>query len=88
MLSEPLICGAPPATVSTEVSAWGHSSVVHGTIMSFLEPFRGHLSPNIDKVSKKMTLRYPHEGPWVDGPSQVLDHDRAVVMMCDAYDHS
>ena len=32
-------------------------------VCSFLEPFRGHLSPNIDNVSEKLTLRYPHEGP-------------------------
>jgi hypothetical protein len=31
-----------------------------------LEPFRGRLSPNIDNVSEKLTLRYLHEGPWVE----------------------
>ena len=34
--------------------------------MSFLEPLCGHLSPKIDKVSEKLTLRYPHEGSCVD----------------------
>jgi hypothetical protein len=33
--------------------------------VSFLEPFRGHLSPKIDKVPEELTLRYPHEGPCV-----------------------
>jgi len=28
---------------------------------SFLEPFCGHLSPKINKVSEELTLRYPHE---------------------------
>ena len=36
-----------------------------GIPCSFLEPFRGHLSPNIDNVSEKLTLRFPHKGPWV-----------------------
>ena len=49
----------------TRGPSWGHSSVVLGTTVSFLEPFRGHLSPKIDKVSEKLTLRYPHEGPCV-----------------------
>jgi len=39
--------------------------VVVGTIRSFLEPFCGHLSPKIDKVSEELTLRYPHKGPCV-----------------------
>ena len=43
---------------------WGYPVFVLGAVCSFLEPFRGHLSPNID-VSQKLTLRYPHEGPWV-----------------------
>ena len=54
---------------TTEGPMWGHPRFVLGTIVSFLEPFRGYLSPNIDKVSEKLTLRYPHEGPCVDaGP--------------------
>ena len=44
---------------------WGYPVPVLGAISPFLEPFRGRLSPNIDNVSEKMTLRYPHEGPWV-----------------------
>jgi hypothetical protein len=35
--------------------------------VSFLEPFCGHLSPKIDKVSLKLTFEYPHEGPCVVG---------------------
>ena len=31
--------------------SWGHLKVVLGAIRSFLEPFCGHLSPKIDKVS-------------------------------------
>jgi len=38
-----------------------------------LEPFCGHLSPKIDKVSEKLTLRYPHEGPWVDNKGSGRD---------------
>ena len=44
---------------------WGHPVFVLGAISSFLEPFRGHLSPKIDKVSQVLTLRYPHEEPCV-----------------------
>jgi hypothetical protein len=44
---------------------WGYPVLVLGAISAFLEPFHGHLSPNIDNVSEKLTLRYPHEGPWV-----------------------
>ena len=44
---------------------WGHPVPVLGAISPFLEPFRGRLSPNIDNFSEKLTLRYPHEGPWV-----------------------
>ena len=47
---------------------WGHPVPVLGAISPFLEPFRGRLSPNIDNVSEKLTLRYPHEGPWVGRP--------------------
>ena len=43
----------------------GYPSLVLGAIASFLEPFCGNLSPKIDKVSEELTLRYPHEGPWV-----------------------
>jgi len=46
---------------------WGHPMLVLGALCSLLEPFCGHLSPKIDKVSEELTLRYPHEGPWV-GP--------------------
>ena len=31
--------------------SWGHPRVNLETIGSFLEPFCGHISPNIDKVS-------------------------------------
>ena len=34
--------------------------------MPLLEPFGGHLSPKIDKVSEELTLRYPHKEPCVD----------------------
>ena len=40
--------------------------------MSFLEPFCGHLSPKIDKVSKELTFKYPHEGPCVDSRPGVV----------------
>ena len=52
-------------TQTTRGPSWGHSIVVLGTMRSFLEPFSGHLSPTIDKVSEELTLRYPHEGPCV-----------------------
>jgi hypothetical protein len=44
---------------------WGYPVPVLGAISPFLEPFRGRLSPNIDNVSEQLTLRYPHDGPWV-----------------------
>ena len=50
---------------TTEGPMWGHLMLVLGALCSFLEPFRGCLSPNIDNVPEKLTLRYPHEGPWV-----------------------
>jgi hypothetical protein len=50
---------------ATQTPMWGYPVFVLGAVCSFLEPFRGHLSPNIDNVSEKLTLRYPHKGPWV-----------------------
>ena len=50
---------------TTEGPLWGHSSVVLGAIVPFLEPFCGHLSSEIDKVSEALALRYSHEGPCV-----------------------
>ena len=44
---------------------WGHPMLVLGALCSFLEPFCGNLSPKIDEVSEKLTLRYHHEGPCV-----------------------
>ena len=50
---------------STKGPMWGYPRPVLGAVDPFLEPFRGRLSPNIDYVSEKLTLRYPREGPWV-----------------------
>ena len=50
---------------ATQTPMWGYPVFVLGAVCSFLEPFRGHLSPNVDNVSEKLTLRYPHKGPWV-----------------------
>ena len=61
--------------LSTKGPMWGYPVFVLGAISSFLEPFRGYLSPKIDKVSEELTLRYPHEGPWVGGRS-TPDHTR------------
>ena len=55
-------------THATKDPMWGYPVFVLGAIGSFLEPFCGYLSPKIDKVYEKMTLRYhagPHEGPCV-----------------------
>ena len=49
----------------TEGPMWGHPMPVLGALSPLLEPFCGHLSPKIDKFSEELTLRYPHEGPWV-----------------------
>ena len=46
---------------------WGHPMPVLGALSPFLEPFCGHVSPKLDKVSEELTLRYHHEEPWVDG---------------------
>jgi len=51
--------------VTTKGPMWGYPRPVLGAVDPFLEPFRGRLSPNIDNASEKLTLRYPHEGPWV-----------------------
>ena len=45
---------------------WGYPVPVLGAISPLLEPFRGHLSPNIDNVIEKLTLRYTHIEPWVE----------------------
>ena len=58
---------------ATQSPMWGYPVLVLGAISSFLEPFRGRLSPNIDNVSEKLTLRYPHEGPWVGGRHPSLE---------------
>ena len=36
---------------TTRGPSWGHSNVVFGAVVSFLEPLCGHLSPKIDKAS-------------------------------------
>ena len=36
---------------STEGRMWGHPMPVLGALSPFLEPFCGHLSPKLDKVS-------------------------------------
>jgi len=64
---------------------WGYPRPVLGAVDPFLKPFRGRFSPNIDNVSEKLTLGYPHEGPWVvagshgDGGGQ---RDLAPRLLC------
>ena len=61
---------------STKGPMWGLPVPVLGAISPFLEPFRGRLSPNIDNFSEKLTLSYPHEGPWVEGgPTHTVAFD-------------
>jgi len=60
--------------MSTKGPMWGHPVPVLGAISPFLEPFLGRLSPNIDNVTEKLTLRYPHEGPWVERGRPRLAH--------------
>ena len=60
----------------TKGPMWGYPRFVLGAIGSFLEPFCGHLSPKLDKVSEELTLRYPHKGPWV---VQLPSHPPYVV---------
>ena len=55
---------------------WGYPVLVLGAISPFLEPFRGRLSPNIDNVSEKLTLRYPHEGPRVVRSNSIGEQPR------------
>jgi len=71
-----ILCGSEstppsPPTPSTEGPPWRHSRLVLGAIKWFLEPFCGHLSPKIDKVSEELTLRYPHEEPCVGPPKKI-----------------
>jgi len=40
-----------PNTPTIEGPMWGHPMLVLGALFSLLEPFCGHLSPKIDKVS-------------------------------------
>jgi hypothetical protein len=40
-----------PAAHTTPGPSWGHPNVVLGAILSLCEPFCGHLSPKMDKVS-------------------------------------
>ena len=61
----PLDAAERSGNTPTRGPSWGHPRVVLGTIGSFLEPFCGHFSPKIDKVSYKLTFKYPHEGPCV-----------------------
>jgi hypothetical protein len=60
--------GSQTGQTATKGPMWGYPRPVLGAVDPFLEPFRGRLSPNIDNVSEKLTLRYPHEGPWVAPP--------------------
>ena len=59
---------------ATRDPSWGHSSVVLGAIVSFLEPFCGNLSPNIDKVCEELTLRYPQERMMREVPQIITEH--------------
>ena len=52
---------------------WGHPMLVLGAVCSFLEPFRGHLSPNIDNVSEKLTFEIPPQRA-LGGPSGLPSH--------------
>ena len=48
---------------ATRGPSWGHSRFVLGAIGSFFQPLCGHLSSKKnDKVSEKLTLRYPTKG--------------------------
>ena len=49
---------ARPFVGAFQCRSWNHR-VVLGAIF-------GYLSPKYDKVSEKLTLRYPHEGPCVE----------------------
>ena len=69
---------------TTKGPMWGYPVPVLGAISPFLEPFRGRLSPNIDNVSEKLTLRYPHEGPWVVRTAPVLDSRTTTSQKCEA----
>ena len=40
-----------PRTCSTRGPSWKHLLVVLGAILSFLEPFCGHLLPKVDEFS-------------------------------------
>ena len=66
---------------------WGYPVFVLGAISSFLEPFRGHLSPKIDTVSEELTLRYPHEEPWVvprlDVPRR--SEGPSIFLLCETF---
>ena len=73
-----LECAAAAACVgTTKGHMWGYPVFVLGAVCSFLEPFCGHLSPNIANVSEKLTLRYPHERPWVGARERI--HDERVT---------
>ena len=41
----------PRLSYTTEGPMWGHPMPVLGALGPFLEPFCGHLSPKLDKVS-------------------------------------
>ena len=61
--SETTRAGSSKAAASlrraTEGPVWGYHVLVLGAISSFLEPFRGQLSPKVDKVSEKLTFEIP-----------------------------
>ena len=44
---------------ATRDPSWGHPRCGLGAVGAVLEPFRGHLSPKIDKVSCKLTFEIP-----------------------------
>ena len=76
-----------PRGATTEGPWWGHPMLVLGALCSFLEPFCGHLSPKIDKVSEELTLRYPHEEPCVEARGRVLNWLRIHIhnLLCDIW---
>ena len=48
-----------PDSGATRGPSWGHPRVVLGAVGSFLELFCGHLLPNVDKFSWKLTSEIP-----------------------------
>ena len=80
-LKHPLPLPIRPTCNSHPILGTPQKALCGGIPCSFLEPFArswshfvGIYRQKIDKVSEELTLRYPHEEPWVEKTFRATDY--------------